>query len=365
MGASHTDTAGVDLSIVIVSWNVWDLLRACLQSLEQASRPIEATPDRRAFGPPASSPTLEVIVVDNASSDATVDLLPARFPWVRLIRNRDNLGFSRANNVGYAASSGRFVYFLNPDTEIVHRHQPGAQANWDADSLWLLYRAMADDPGLGLVGPQLRYADNSLQSSRRRFPTPLTGFFESTWLGLSLPDNPWSRRLHMADWPATFRQDVDWVVGAAMLARRAALEAIRPPTTAGPWDEGFFMYHEEADLCHRLKDAGWRVAYVPEAKVIHYEGRSSDKVPAARYIYANQSKLRYYAKYFGPRWTVAMRHFLLWDFRRQWVIEGLKWLLGHKRALRLSRMRVYREVLATGLQPRREDGAQRPPDAAQ
>lgn len=347
---------------------MWDLLRACLLSLEQVSRPIDRTENSRGFGPPAANRTLEVIVVDNASSDATVDLLRARFPWVRLIRNDANLGFSRANNVGYAASLGRFVYFLNPDTEIVHRIQPdqppGTPTDWEANSLWRLYQAIADDPHLGVVGPQLRYADNSLQSSRRRFPTPLTGFFESTWLGLALPYNPWSRQLHMADWPATFRQDVDWVVGAALLVRREALEAIRPANTQGPWDEAFFMYHEETDLCHRIKDAGWRVAYMPDAVVIHYEGRSSNKVPAARYIYFNRSKLHYYEKYFGPRWLGIMRRFLLWEFRTQWVIEGVKWLLGHKRALRTSRMRVYREVLATGLQPHREESPSRPPDAA-
>lgn len=346
---SGIDLSGIDLSVVIVSWNVWDLLRACLRSLEQVSRALDGSADRRAFGPPEANATLEVIVVDNASSDATVDLLPAVFPWVRLIRSTDNLGFTRANNVGYAASRGRFVYFLNPDTEIVHRHRPGAPSDWTTDSLWQLYQAIVANPQVGLVGPQLRYADNSLQSSRRRFPTPLTGFFESTWLGLLWPNNPWSRRLHMGDWPASFGHAVDWVVGAAMLARRDALESIRPPQAVGPWDEGFFMYHEEVDLCHRLKDAGWQIAYVAEAKVIHYEGRSSAKVPAARYLHFNRSKIRYYAKYFGPRWAEIMRRFLLWEFRVQWAIEGLKWLLGHRRDLRASRMRIYREVLATGL----------------
>ncbi|HXF64537.1 MAG TPA: glycosyltransferase family 2 protein [Caldilineaceae bacterium] len=342
----------VDLSVIIVSWNVWDLLRACLHSLEQASRRLERAADLRAFGPEATSsaqgragsarPTLEVIVVDNASADATAELVAARFPWVRLIRSADNLGFTRGNNVGYAASRGRFVYFLNPDTELLHSRLYG-------DSLWRLYSFVADNERVGLAGPQLRYADNSLQSSRRRFPTPLTGFWESTWLGRLWPGNPWARRFQMADWPGLFPHDVDWVVGAAMLARRAALEEIRQPEAAGPFDEGFFMYSEEIDLCRRLKQAGWRVVYVPDAVVVHYEGRSSEQAAAARHIYFNQSKVYYYEKYFGPRWAAALRRYLLLEFRWQLALERAKWLVGHKRALRAQRIAAYRAVIESGL----------------
>lgn len=340
--ATPRPAPSLDLSIVIVSWNVWDLLRACLQSIEHASRSLGTPIDIRGFGPAAAQSTLEVIVVDNASSDATVELLPARFPWVRLIRSATNLGFTAGNNVGYAAGRGRMVYFLNPDTELVN-------APAQVDSLWTLYRAVEADPSIGLAGPQLRYADNSLQSSRRRFPTPLTSFFVSTWLGKSLPVNPWKRRMHMEDWPGDHRQDVDWVVGAAMMARRAALEAIRQPAYPGPFDEGYFMYSEEVDLCRRLKDAGWRVVYVPDVRVIHYEGRSSEQVVASRHLHFSRSKIRYATLYFGPRWAAALRLFLLMEFRYQWLLEGAKYLLGHKRELRAQRMAVYREVLATGL----------------
>lgn len=339
--AAPAPSPTLDLSIIIVSWNVWDLLRAALQSIERVSRARDAA-DIRDFGPPHAHATLEVIVVDNASQDATADLLPARFPWVRLIRSATNLGFTGGNNVGYAAARGQAIYFLNPDTELVYERGQG-------DSLWTLYRALTDDPTVGLVGPQLRYADNSLQSSRRRFPTPLTLFMESTWLGRLWPRNPWVRRLHMDEWPADFRQEVDWVVGAAMLARRDALEAIRDPASPGPFDEGFFMYSEELDLCRRLRATGARVLYIPEAVVIHYEGRSSEQVVAARHIYFNRSKVRYATKVFGPRWAAALRRFLLWEFRSQWLIEAAKRLFGHKRELRARRMAAYAEVLASGL----------------
>jgi len=342
-----------DLSIVIVSWNVWDLLAACLRSIEHASRPLAGQTTLRAFGPVPAAATLEVIVVDNGSRDATVEQLPHMFPWVRLLPSATNLGFTRGNNAGYRESCGRYLYFLNPDTELdqgqTHRLALARQAPPPHDSLWTLYAAIAGAPGVGMVGPQLRYADGALQPSVRRFPTPATGFFESTWLGRLWPRNPWWRRMHMADWPVTFRHDVDWIVGAAMLCRREALEAVRDP--AGPFDERFFMYSEELDLCLRLKHAGWRVVYVPEAVVVHYEGRSSEQVTAARHIYFNTSKVRYYEKWVHRPWPAWLRRYLLLEFRVQLWEERVKWLLGHRRELRRQRIEAYKAVIRSRLQP--------------
>lgn len=342
-----------DLSIIIVSWNVWDLLRAALTSIEQVSRVLAASngeSNLRAFGPAslgAQAPTVEVIVVDNASADATVDLLAARFPWVRLIRSASNLGFTAGNNLGYAASRGRAIFFLNPDTELVN-----SQSQTQSDPLWTLYRALFDEPKIGMVGPQLRYGDNVIQRSRRRFPTALTPYFEEATIGRYWRNNPWQRSLQMDDWPATFRQEVDWLVGAAMVGRREALEEVRQPGSDGPFDEGFFMYSEETDLCLRLKQAGWRIVYVPEVVVIHYEGRSSEQARAARDIHFCNSKIRYQAKYFGAGAAAFLRLFLLWNFRGQLLIEAAKWLLGHKRALRASRITAYRQVIASKLRPK-------------
>ena len=353
---SAADLPPADLSIVIVSWNVWDLLRACLQSIERASRPAATEgATRRVFGPESSAASLEVVVVDNGSTDATVDLLPARFPWVRLIASERNLGFTGGNNAAFAVSTGRFVYFLNPDTEL-------ASTSAGENSLWELYAAIAgedtagaDTAGAvgqtGMAGPQLRYADNLWQNSRRAFPTRLTGFMESTWLGRMWPRNPWARRLYMEDWPNSFAHDVDWLVGAAMMARRSALEQVRMPEYEGPFDEGFFMYSEEMDLCRRLKDAGWRIVYEPQAVVVHYEGRSSEQVVAARHMHFNTSKVRYYEKVFGRRWAETLRHYLLFEYRWQLWLERAKWLIGHKRPLRRQRVEAYKQVLTSGLQP--------------
>jgi GT2 family glycosyltransferase len=344
---------GCDLSIIIVSWNVWPILAGCLRSIEHASQAIRGERTLRHFGPPAASATLEVIVVDNASSDATVEELSRTFPWVHFMAGSENLGFTRGNNRGYAASHGRFVYFLNPDTELDHGQTQRLAAARGLppphDSLWTLYAAMADAPGVGMVGPQLRYPDGEQQSSVRRFPTPPTGFFESTWLGRFWRGNPWSRRMHMADWPVAFRHDVDWVVGAAMLCRRQALEDVR--TQEGPFDERFFMYSEELDLCRRLKLEDWRVVYVPEAVVIHYEGKSSDQASASRHINFNTSKVQYYAKWFPPPWPGLLRGYLLLEFRVQLWVERAKWLVGHKRELRQQRIDAYKQVIASRLAP--------------
>lgn len=352
-----------NLSILIVSWNVWPLLRACLASIEQATYADSAQPEQvRRFGPgvaarpaPASSAqvappqepaTLEVIVVDNGSQDETCTELPAAFPWVRLIAAGENLGFTRGNNLAYHHAQGDYIYFLNPDTELI----PGPNGE---DSLWTLYSHIAADASIVLVGPRLYYGDGAIQNNRRRFPTRWTGFWESTWLGRLWPHNPTARRYHMENWPDTFAHDVDWLVGAAMLARRAALEAVRLPGVRGPFDETFFMYSEEVDLCRRLKSRlpapESRIVFVPQAQVRHHEGRSSDQVVAARIIRFNRSKVTYYHKYFGVRWADLLRRYLLLEYRLMLWEERLKWLLGHKRQLRAQRIAHYRQVLADGL----------------
>ncbi len=351
-----------DLAILIVSWNVWDDLRACLHSIQEQSQPDPHHPQMRRFGPHHQA-RLQVLVVDNASQDATRDLLPARFPWVRTLWLETNQGFARANNQGLAALGFSLVptelgpgkdperlphgvLFLNPDTEAL----PG--------SLWTLYHRLLQDPSVGAMGPQLRYGDGSLQESRRRFPTPWTGFFESTWLGRLWAGNPWARRYHRADWPASVRQDVDWLVGAALMVRREALLQV------GGFDEAFFMYSEEMDLCRRLRQQGYRVVYEPEALVIHHEARSSDQVRGWRHLAFNRSKVYYYHKWFGPGWAEALRRYLLLEFRIQLGLESLKAAVGHRRALRRARIQAYRRVLAHGLRAETPE-SEGPPRPAQ
>jgi GT2 family glycosyltransferase len=147
----------------------------------------------------------------------------------------------------------------------------------------------------------------------------------------------------MSDTPDDTIQPVDWVVGACLLVRRDAYEQ------AGGLDEGFFMYSEEMDWCRRIKDAGWEIVYLPTATVIHHEGKSSEQVVAERHIRFQSSKVRYFRKHHGPAQGGIVRWFLLLTYGYQWLREGAKWLVGHKRPLRAERVRAYGQVLRSGL----------------
>ncbi len=308
-----------DLSVIVVNWNVRDLLRCCLASVLY---PHPHTPT-----PP---PSLEIIVVDNASTDGSVEMIRAEFPQVSLIANADNRGFPAANNQGIAAAQGRYVLLLNPDTEIV------------GDALTTLVRYMDTHPDVGMVGPQLLHPNGCVQSSRRRFPTLATLFLESTWLESWAPRSL-LRRYYFLDQPDDVTLDVDWITGAAMLTRREAIQQV------GGLDESFFMYSEELDWCRRVKAAGWRVVYHPAAQVVHHVGQSSEQAVPARHINFQRSKIRYACKYHGPRVATALRLYLLGLYIWQLGLESGKWLVGHKRPLRAQRIAAYWQVLCSRL----------------
>ena len=301
--------------MIVVSWNVKDLLRQCLQSLLESD----------------CAPQLEIVVVDNASHDGSTAMVQTEFPQAKLIASQQNLGFAQGNNVGVAAASGDFIFLLNPDTKVA----PAA--------IGLLRDYLQAHPAVGTVGPQLRWPDGAVQSSRRRFPTVGSMFWESTLLEQWWPQNRVAQAYKFADQPDTASMPVDWVVGAALFIRRGVWEAV------GPIDEAFFMYFEETDWCRRCVQAGWEIHYVPAAQVVHYEGQSSQQVAAARTVRFQRSKIRYARKWLGPGWAMWVRLFLLLTFAWQWGEETLKWLIGHKRALRRDRMRAYWQVLRSGL----------------
>ena len=310
----------VDLSIVILSWNVRDLLRQCLESVA-SDRPPSAD-----YLPLAT----EIIVVDNASSDDSVEIVRAEFPEARLIVNSTNRGYTGGNNDGIAAATGRYVLILNPDTRVL------------GDALAVMVAYADAHPEVGVVGPQLLNPDGSVQSSRRRFPTLMTGLFESTWLEPLAPRNI-LRRYYVLDQPDDAIQEVDWLFGACFLVRRKVIEQV------GALDEGFFMYSEEMDWCRRIRQAGWKVVYLPEAQVIHYGGKSSDQIAAQRHIYFQTSKVRYFRKHHGALTAGVLRVALLAMYAGQLTLEAAKGALGHKRALRRERVRAYWQVLRSGL----------------
>jgi GT2 family glycosyltransferase len=307
----------LDLSVVIVSRNTRELTLRGVASVGESLA--------------GAGYSWEVILVDNDSGDGTVEAVREGFPAVRVIESGGNRGFSAGNNLGIAEAQGRAMLLLNPDAEAV------------GDAIPRLLDGLLADPGVGIVGPALRYPDGSPQSSRRRFPTRLTAFLESTivqqyWRGNRVLD-----RYFINDRPDDARQEVDWLNGACLLVRGEVLERI------GGFDEGYFMYSEELDLCERARAAGWRVVYDPAATVIHHEGASSAQAVPRRHIDFNTSKVRYYGRRYGRAFGEVLRGFLLLTYVVQIGQEGAKWVLGHKRALRRQRIGAYLAVLRSGL----------------
>jgi N-acetylglucosaminyl-diphospho-decaprenol L-rhamnosyltransferase len=338
-----------DVAIIIVSYNVRDLLRRCLQSINDSLA--------------GSTLRCEIIVVDNDSQDGSAAMVATEFPAVRLIALDQNAGFAGGNNVGLRWVLGeqrireqgnkeqenkeiseqskiqnlkskiqnpRYVLLLNPDTEIV------------GDAIERMARYLDDHSDVAVVGPQLRYGDDSPQSSRRRWPTIGTLFWESTLLEQWWPRNPWARRYRYDDQPVGESSAVDWLVGAALMVRLTAIEQ------AGLLDEGFFMYSEEMEWQARLATRG-RIVFLPDAMILHHEGKSSEQNLARRHINFNRSRLRYARMRWGRTVAWPLRIFLLITYAIQLLIEAAKWLLGHKRPLRRERIVQYSVILRSGL----------------
>ncbi|MBN1310812.1 MAG: glycosyltransferase family 2 protein [Anaerolineae bacterium] len=312
----------IDLSIIIVSYNTRDLLSACLKSI-QAGLKDESNTSTKCI-------SAEVIVVDSVSADGTPQMVQEQFPWVSLIEPDSNVGYSKGNNIGIDASRGRYVLLLNPDTKVI------------GPALAKMVVYLDAHPRVGALGPQLLNDNGTVQSSRRRFPTLWTAFFESTWLQ-SIAPRSMLDRYYMRDRDDAEIMAVDWVTGAAVMARREVIEQV-----CG-LDEGFFMYSEELDWQQRIKKAGWEIIYYPKAQIVHYGGKSSDQVVAQTHIRFQNSKIRYFRKYHGKLVAFSLRVVLLANYAAQLIIEAAKGLLGHKRELRRARVKTYWQVLRSGL----------------
>lgn len=304
-----------DLSIIIVSWNVRELLANCLRSV---------------FG--QAGLALQVIVVDSASSDGSPERVAEQFPQVELVVCQENVGFPRGNNLGMERANGRFILLLNPDT-VVH-----------GDALAKMVSYLEESPTVGVVGPQLLNDDGSVQSSRRRFPTLWTALFESTWL------QPYAPKAVLDHYYARDVEDretavVQWLMGACLMIRQDVVAQV------GGLDEAYFMYSEELDYCRRIHQAGWQVVYYPEAQVTHLSGKSSEQAVTQRHINFNRAKLRYFRKYHGRLAAGLLRLFLLVSYGWQLTLEAIKGAVGHKRPLRWQRVKAYWMVLRSGLRP--------------
>jgi GT2 family glycosyltransferase len=238
-----------DLSVSIVNTGSRELLLACLASLVGTAA--------------------EIVVLDNASEDGSVAAVRERFPDVRVIAQRQRAGFGANHNTVVRATSGRYVYVLNEDT---------TADDWGFEALTAYLDA---HPRVAALGPRLVYPDGRVQDSAWRFPTPLVSMLSLATLG----------RLGVTQSRGDAPRAVDWVMGAAVLLRRQALEEV------GLFDEGFFLYSEEVDLQARLRRAGWEVHYFPEAKVVHHESQFSADIPERRINEMWRSRHRYWNKH--------------------------------------------------------------------
>lgn len=319
----------MSLAVIIVAWNVKDMLRRCLRHVIASLARCEM------------SATL--LVVDNASSDGTAAMIREEFPTVWLCEAGTNRGFAAANNLAFrelgffspAAFPPEAVLLLNPDTVPL------------ADAIPWLIRALEQHPDVAVVGPQLRYPDGRIQSSRRRFPSRMTLFWESTVLERWWPTNPWVRHYRYEqpyDPDDTTPQRVEWLVGAALLVRGMAI------TKAGGFDERFFLYSEELEWQYRLchTDPRWRTAfYEPRAVVIHDAGGSSRQVPEILHRHFQRSKILLAQMWYGQLLATLLMRFLQVNYLWELLSEGGKDMIGHRRPLRRERIQTYARVLHT------------------
>lgn len=229
----------IDLSIIIINWNTKEALLNCLNSIANTVKGIK----------------YELIIVDNASTDGSAEAIAQKYPSAKIIKNDYNLGFARAVNQGMNKAQGKYFLSLNSDTRV------------NAGALELMIKFMDENPSVGIAGAQLINEDNSLQNSFDNFPNLATVLLNKSALRLLFP----SKYLNKDNQPAT-SFEVESVVGACMIIRPSALK------DTGYFDEDYFIFLEETDLCLRMKRKGWKVMALPDAKVYHLQGETKKQI---------------------------------------------------------------------------------------
>jgi GT2 family glycosyltransferase len=257
-----------DLSVIIVNYNTVDFLVRCLNSVKSQS-----------------GPRYEVVVVDNASTDLSRETIRDRFPWVRLIANEHNVGFGPANNQALDVCTGSYLHFLNPDTELTR------------DALRSMVDHMESHPDVGLAGSRIINPDGSKQASvEGRYPG-------QKYAGAELKG---------------LKGPIAWVLGASMVARHQAIASL------GGFDERFFLYGEEQDLCLRLRQAGWEIGYIRESVVIHWGGQSErENLPQEIWAKKFEAEFAFYEKHYSSQAMRAIRRTNL--IKALWRVPSL-WL---------------------------------------
>ena len=285
-----------EVTIAIINYNTKDWLDACLKSVLKMA-PLAAH---------------EIYVVDNASTDGSVDFVMREYPDVHVIENAGNLGFSAAANQALRTSHARYVLILNTDTEV------------DPEAIDVLVEFGDAHEDMSVAGPLLLNTDGTIQMSGRKFPSFLDATMHA-FLGMLWPSNPFSVRYQMLDWDRQSERTVDWVSGAAMFLRRDAVREVNF------FDERYFMYVEDMDLCYRLWRKGWKVYFCPAAKVLHHIAKSSEQSSARMIVEFQRSLYRFYVKTNNHTWK---------RFLKPLVASGLVLRTG----LLIARDRVMRRL---------------------
>lgn len=267
----------MDISVIIVGWNARHYLELCLESLT-------TTPPRR---------SMEIIVVDNASSDGSVEMIEAKFPQVKLIRNNENLGFAKGNNVGIRQCRGRYIALVNPDVIVF----PGC--------LDALGNFLDQNPKVGNVGPRVLNPDMTMQSTCRRFPTIWNNFCMATGLATAFKESRFLAGEHMFYFAHDRMLPVDVLVGCFSMIRRETFDEV------GLLDERLFMYGDDVDWCRRCWKAGWQVVFFPEAKAIHDRGKITAPYPVRFAVAQQRSVLYYWRKHHGFWGMMGIRSIML------------------------------------------------------
>ncbi len=257
----------MQVSVCIVNWNTREHLGACLASLQQHGLGSD----------------MEVLVVDNASSDGSADMVREQYPWVRLYAEDENLGYAAGNNIALREATGQYLLLLNPDITIT----PGA--------ISALLRFLESHPQAGAVAPKLVHPDGSLQLTCRSFPDPDVIIYEALGLSRLFPRSRSFGKYRMSWWDYTDMRTVDQPMASALLLLRDALDEI------GLMDESFPIFFNDVDLCRRLWDAGWEVWFTPETSMVHEGGASTRQVRRQMIRESHLSLLRYYRKHYRGR----------------------------------------------------------------
>lgn len=282
----------LDVSVVIVSYNTEDVLRDCINSVYEKAGDV----------------TFEVIVADNASADGSAEMIADEFPQVHLIANEKNLGFAAGCNQGIAASKGRYVLLLNPDSEI------------QEDGIAKTIQFADAHPEAGIVGSKI-LDDDGLHSTCSQFPSMLNHLLSLTWLSAVFPEHRFFGRERMMWCKFENDMEVDVVSGCFFLIRREAMEAL------GALDERYFIYSEEVDLCYRMKQAGWKVLFYAHPCSWHHQGLSSAQSPYKLQVAKHESSLRFFEKHQGGLHSWMMNLIMLMHASSRAVLRSLALLL--------------------------------------